>query len=209
MEVKKGNQENIMKEVWLFMLGVNFWNIFGAGILGSFINLPVVNYYMHATYLTGNHAHSAMWGVKGNIALAGMLFCVQHSVKKEYWSKKIVSIAFWSLNGGIACMMFFCLFPIGLFHMYTCMDQGLWAARSSTMQESSAYQMLTKGRTFSGHLFLWGGLFPLVYFVIKGYFNLRPTTSAKKLGDAKYKSFWLDNEHTQNIVGKKAAKKTN
>eukprot|EP01084_Bolivina_argentea_P234498 394794_1 len=103
MEVKKGNQENIMKEVWLFMLG----------ILGSFINLSVVNYYMHATYLTGNRAHSAMLGVKGNIALAGMLFCVQHSVKK------VASIAFWSLNGGIACMMFFCLFPFGLFHMFT------------------------------------------------------------------------------------------
>eukprot|EP01084_Bolivina_argentea_P076950 139487_1 len=59
----------------------------------------------------------------------GMLFCVQHSVKKEYWSKKIISIAFWSLNGGIACMMFFCVFPIGLFHMSTGMDRGLWAAR--------------------------------------------------------------------------------
>ncbi|MCP4139437.1 MAG: hypothetical protein GY755_03955 [Chloroflexi bacterium] len=90
---------------------------------GSFINLPVVNYYMHSTYLTGNHAHSAMWGVKGNIALAGMLFCMQHSIKKEHWSPKLVSIAFWSFNGGIALMMFLCLFPIGLFHMYVTMDQ--------------------------------------------------------------------------------------
>eukprot|EP01084_Bolivina_argentea_P136251 239976_1 len=139
------------------MLVVNFLNIFCACILGSFINLPFVNYYMHATYLTGKHAHSARSGVKANIELSGMLFCVQHSDKKEYWSKKIVSIAFRSLNGGIACMMFFCLFPIGLFHMYTCMDQGLWASRSSTMQESSAYQMLTIGRALGGHLFLWGG----------------------------------------------------
>ncbi len=143
LEKKKGNQKHVMRGVWLFMLGVNFWNIFGAGILGSFVNLPIVNYYMHATYLTGNHAHGAMWGVKGNIAIAGMLFCVQHSVKTEKWSEKIVSTAFWALNGGIALMMFLSLFPIGLYHMYTCMDQGLWAARSHKIQESSVYQNLT------------------------------------------------------------------
>eukprot|EP00483_Globobulimina_turgida_P009453 UN09472 len=119
-----------MRGVWLFMLGVNFWNVFGAGIVGSFINLPVVNYYMHSTYLTGNHAQAAVWGVKDNIAIAGVLFCVQHTVKEEYWSPQIVSVAFWSLNGGIAAHMFLSMFPAGLRHMYTAMAEGLWAART-------------------------------------------------------------------------------
>ncbi len=34
---KQGNQKYVMKEVWLFLLGVNFWNVWGAGVLGSLI----------------------------------------------------------------------------------------------------------------------------------------------------------------------------
>jgi nitric oxide reductase subunit B len=192
LEQAKGNQKHIMRGVWLFMLGVNFWNIFGAGILGSFINLPVVNYYMHATYLTGNHAHGAMWGVKGNMAIAGMLFCVQHTVKTEAWNDKLVSIAFWSLNGGIVLMMFLSMFPIGLIHMYTCVGEGLHAARSQEMQQSQIYQTLSKGRAIGGHLFLWGGLFPLIYLVVSRYFRLKSTT--KDHDAEKYKSFWLEQD---------------
>ncbi len=48
---------------------MNFWNVFGAGMFGSLINLPIVNYFEHATYITHNHAHAAMFGVKGNIGL--------------------------------------------------------------------------------------------------------------------------------------------
>eukprot|EP00483_Globobulimina_turgida_P002773 UN02778 len=195
LEQAKGNQKHIMRGVWLFMLGVNFWNVFGAGILGSFINLPVVNYYMHSTYLTGNHAHAAMWGVKGNIAIAGVLFCVQHTVQEKYWSPKIVSVAFWSLNGGIAAQMFLSLFPAGLLHMYTCMAEGLWAARTHDMYNSAIFQNLAKGRAFGGHIFLWGGLVPLVYFVISRYFYLKPTTQNIEK-NRKYDSFWLDAAHT-------------
>jgi len=34
----------VMEGVWLFILGVNFWNIFGAGVFGSVVSLPIVNY---------------------------------------------------------------------------------------------------------------------------------------------------------------------
>jgi nitric oxide reductase subunit B len=192
LEKSKGNQKHVMSGVWLFMLGVNFWNIFGAGILGSFINLPVVNYYMHATYLTANHAHAAMWGVKGNMAIAGMMFCVQHTIKPEQWNDKLVSIAFWSLNGGIVLMMFLSLFPIGMIHMYICVGTGLYAARTQEFQASQIYQTLSKGRAIGGHAFLWGGLFPLVYFVCSRYFHLKSTT--KDHDAKKYKSFWIEED---------------
>ena len=64
-----------MGEVWLFLLGVNFWNVLGAGLMGPMINLPVINYYEHATFFTVGHAHGAMFGVKGNIALGSILYC--------------------------------------------------------------------------------------------------------------------------------------
>ena len=32
-------------EFHLFLVAVNFWNFFGAGVLGFIINLPIANYY--------------------------------------------------------------------------------------------------------------------------------------------------------------------
>src|SRR3972149_4744660 len=61
----EGKQAFVMDGVWLFILAINFWNIVGAGVLGSLINLPIVNYFEHSTYLTGNHAHDALYGVIG------------------------------------------------------------------------------------------------------------------------------------------------
>ena len=55
-------------EVFLFLVAVNFWNFFGAGVLGFIINLPIANYYEHGTYLTVNHGHAALMGVYGNLA---------------------------------------------------------------------------------------------------------------------------------------------
>ncbi len=102
-----------MGEVRLFLLGANFWYVLGAGLMGSMINLPVINYYEHATFFIAGHAHSAMFGVKGNIALASILFRVQHVITPEDWCPILVRTAFWSLNGGIALMMVLSTLPAG------------------------------------------------------------------------------------------------
>src|SRR5690606_35159669 len=110
----EGRQAVVMDGVWLFILAVNFWNIFGAGVFGSMINLPIVNYYEHGTWLTGNHAHAAMFGVKGNVAIAGMLFCCQHLFKRSAWNAKLIRVVFWSLQIGLVMMMVLALFPLGM-----------------------------------------------------------------------------------------------
>ena len=46
-----------------FLTASSFWNFLGAGVFGFLINLPIVNYYEHATYLTSNHGHTALFGV--------------------------------------------------------------------------------------------------------------------------------------------------
>jgi nitric oxide reductase subunit B len=185
-----GNQKYVMKEVWLFLLGVNFWNIWGAGVLGSFVNLPIINYFEHATYVTGNHAHAAMFGVKGNVALAGMLFCVQHLMTKECWSPKFVRGSFWCLNGGIALMMFLSLFPCGMYQMFMNFKYGFWYARSQDVREGAMFQALLKGRAIGGHVFIWGGMMPLVYFVIQGMCFRKPCTPIME-ADNKYRSTWF------------------
>ncbi|MCZ7679911.1 MAG: cbb3-type cytochrome c oxidase subunit I [Sandaracinaceae bacterium] len=125
-----GTQSTVMSGVWLFILAVNFWNIFGAGVFGSLINLPIVNYFEHSTYLTGNHAHAAMFGVKGNVAIAGMLFCCQHLFRRSAWNARLIRAVFWSLQIGLVLMMFLDLFPVGLYQLTMVLERGLWYARS-------------------------------------------------------------------------------
>jgi nitric oxide dismutase len=169
----EGKQTFVMEGVWLFILGVNFWNIFGAGVFGSIINLPIVNYYEHATYLTGNHAHAAMFGVKGNIALGGMLFCCQHLFHKSAWNARLVKTAFWSLNIGLAMMMFLDLFPVGLYQTYMAFSEGTWYARSQEIVTGPFFVYMTSARTLGGLVFIWGGLLPLLWFILSRGTRLR------------------------------------
>lgn len=171
-----GRQGFLMEGVWLFILAVNFWNIFGAGLFGSLINLPIVNYYEHATYLTGNHAHAAMFGVKGNIAIAGMLFCAQHLLPKAAWSEKIIRTSFWSLNLGIALMMFLCLFPVGIYQIMIVFQEGLWFARSQEIITGGVWKTLVYFRTIGATLFIVGGVLPLVWFFLSRAGQLRAET---------------------------------
>lgn len=162
----QGKQQFVMDGVWMFILAVNFWNIFGAGVFGSLINLPIVNYFEHGTYLTGNHAHAAMMGVKGNVALAGALFCCQHLFQRAYWSEKLVKTVFWSLQIGLAMMMLFDLFPVGVYQLSVAFTHGFWYARTQEIVTGPVFQMLTWLRSVGGMVFLFGGVLPLVWFVL-------------------------------------------
>jgi nitric oxide reductase subunit B len=175
-----GKQIFIMEGVWSFILAVNFWNIFGAGVLGSLINLPIVNYFEHATYLTGNHAHGAMFGVKGNIALAGALFCCQHLFNTESWNPKLIKSVFWSLNIGVALMMFLDLFPAGLYQLSIVLEDGLWLARAQETITGTVFQTLTFFRSIGGTIFAVG-VVSLIWFVLSRGFKLKPETG--KEGD--------------------------
>lgn len=170
---RKGNQRFVMEGVWLFILAVNFWNIFGAGVFGSLINLPIVNYFEHATYLTGNHAHAAMFGVKGNIALGGVLFCCQHLFRTESWNPRLIKVAFWSLNIGVGLMMFLDLFPAGLYQLSVTLEDGLWHARSQEIVTGTVFQTLTYFRAIGGLVFVVGVLL-LIWFILSRGAKLKP-----------------------------------
>ncbi len=176
---QKGNQQFVMEGVWLFILAVNFWNIFGAGVFGSLINLPIVNYFEHATYLTGNHAHAAMFGVKGNIALAGVLFCCQHLFRAGSWNPRLVKLAFWSLNIGVALMMFLDLFPAGLYQLSVVLDDGFWHARSQQIVTGSVFQTLTYFRTIGGVVFVVG-VVSLIWFILSRWTQLKPERDSQQ-----------------------------
>ena len=72
-----GQQQFVMREVWLFLSGVNFWHVLDACLMSSVLNLLVFNYYEHATFFTDGHAHGVTLDVKGDIALGGLPLCLR------------------------------------------------------------------------------------------------------------------------------------
>lgn len=163
-KINPGNRFGFM-EVFMFLVAVNFWNFFGAGVLGFIINLPIANYYEHGTYLTVNHGHAALMGVYGNLALATVLFCSQLLIKVEWWRPGTIKTAFWSINIGLLLMVFLDLFPAGIWQFKTVADHGLWFARSHQFVEGTTFQTLTWLRIIGGSLFTLGGVVPLVWFI--------------------------------------------
>lgn len=167
-------------EVFLFLIAVNFWNFFGAGVLGFIINLPIANYYEHGTYLTVNHGHAALMGVYGNLALAAVLFCCQLLFKVDWWKPKLIKTAFWSINAGLLLMVLLDLFPAGIYQFKTVAETGLWFARSHEFIESAGFQTLTWLRIVGGTLFTVGGVIPLVWFITSRRKGLKKETAEIK-----------------------------
>lgn len=156
-----------MPSIFLFLVGVNFWNFFGAGVFGLIINLPIANYYEHGTYLTVNHGHAALMGVYGNLSIGALLFCCRYLSKPEAWNERIVRRAFWSINIGLLLMVILDLFPAGIHQLFAAMDQGLWHARSQGFLQSPAFQTMTWLRIVGGTIFTLGGVLPLTWLVLR------------------------------------------
>jgi len=161
------------KEVFLFLIAVNFWNFFGAGVFGFIINLPIANYYEHGTYLTVNHGHAALMGVYGNLALAAILFCCQLLFTKEWWQPKLIRTMFWSINVGLILMVLLDLFPVGVWQFKTVTEKGLWFARSSAFIDSTPFQTFTWLRIIGGSVFTVGGVIPFAWFIVRGRKSLK------------------------------------
>jgi len=153
-------------EVFLFLIAVNFWNFFGAGVLGIIINLPIMNYFEHGTYLTINHAHAALMGVYGNISLAAFLFASKLLIKPGNWNKQIIKVSFWCINSGLMLMVLLDLFPAGAIQFRAVVDQGLWFGRSAEFIEGDIFKSFTWLRGIGATVFYAGGVIPLVWFVI-------------------------------------------
>ena len=172
-----------MTDVFLFLIGVNFWNFFGAGVMGFIINLPLANYYEHGTYLTVNHGHAALMGVYGNLSIAAVLFCCKLLSRPAAWSSRLVKVSFWSINMGLMLMVLLDLFPAGILQFEAVLDRGLWFARSAEFIDSEQFQMLTWMRIIGGSLFTVGGVFPLLYIVIRVSKNLKPSFQTRLVKD--------------------------
>ena len=109
----------------MFLVAVGFWNFVGAGVFGFLINLPIVSYFQIGTALTANHAHGAMMGVYGMLAVGLALFALRYIIPASKWPDKLAKISFWSLNIGLAWMMFVTLLPLGILQLWHSVNDGL------------------------------------------------------------------------------------
>jgi len=113
-----------------FFIATCFWNLIGAGVFGFLINPPIVLYYSQGLNTTPIHAHSALFGVYGCLALALMLFALRELVPEQMWNEKLLRFSFWSINIGLAVMMIFGLIPNGFYQLTESVNHGTWYARS-------------------------------------------------------------------------------
>jgi len=156
-----------------FLVASSFWNFLGAGVFGFLINLPIINYYEHATYLTANHGHTALFGVYGMLAIALILFSWRGLVKNEHWNDKLLKVVFWGMNGGLFLMFSTTLLPIGLAQFRYSFEKGFWFARSAEFYEMPFVKIIGTWRMVPDLIIIVLGALPLLYFLVKTFPKLR------------------------------------
>jgi len=163
----------------MFFVAVAFWNMLGAGVLGFSINPPLALYYLQGLNTTATHAHAALFGVYGFLALGFTLLILRYIRPQLTFDEKLMKTAFWWLNGGLALMLFTSLLPVGIIQFVASASEGLWYARSEALLQSDVLVTLRWVRTFGDVVFIVGAL-AVTWQVVKGVFclgaNAEPST---------------------------------
>ena len=177
--VQESESSKAFPDYWavMFLASVGFWNFLGAGVFGFLINLPIVSYYEIGTALTANHAHASMMGVYGMLSVGLALFCLRYIIPEKYWSDRAARISFWSLNLGLAWMVFATLFPLGVLQLYHSISVSYYDARTLNYLTTRANSILEWFRMPGDVVFIVGGTLPLLYLCSLGIFRRqKPTT---------------------------------
>ena len=151
-------------------VAVAFWNMLGAGVFGFMINPPISLYYLQGLNTTPVHAHAALFGVYGFLALGFTLMVLRYVRPQLVFSDSLMRTGFWWLNAGLALMMFTSLLPIGLFQFHASVSEGLWYARSEAFLQQPFLQTLRWVRTFGDVVFIVGALC-VSWQVVRGLFG--------------------------------------
>lgn len=162
-----------------FLVATAFWNLFGAGLLGFLINLPIVSYFQHGSWLTPTHGHGALMGVYGMLAIALLLYVLRNITKPAWWNDKLVAWSFWGLNAGLMGMILITLLPVGFMQMAESWTNGFHVARSFDFYQRPIVHALMWARMLPDTVFLVPGILPLVWLTFQGLRHLRPVQAAQ------------------------------
>ncbi|WP_254766350.1 nitric-oxide reductase large subunit [Salinilacihabitans rarus] len=165
------------KMAFYFIIASSVWNFFGAGVLGFFINLPLINYYEHGTYLTVAHAHGAMFGAFGFLAMGMAVYILRVTTRSDAWSERRLRAAFWLSNVGLALMLFLSLLPVGFLQLEVAFTEGYAAARSLSFYGSGTVQTLMWLRMPGDTLVILGSVVFAWDVAAKLLFQRKPTAT--------------------------------
>jgi nitric oxide reductase subunit B len=155
----------------MFLVAVGFWNFLGAGVFGFLINLPIVSYWEIGTQFTANHAHGAMMGVYGNLAIAFFMFVARYFIPRDAASDRAMALSFWSLNIGLVLMVICNLVPMGILQLYDALANGYWHAREPAFFQGDWVRRIEWVRLPGDTLFIVGGILPVVYLAVRMFLN--------------------------------------
>ena len=154
-------------------VAVAFWNMLGAGVFGFMINPPISLYYVQGLNTTPVHAHAALFGVYGFLALGFTLLVLRYVRPQLKFNASLMKTAFWGLNAGLVLMIATSLLPIGIIQFHASVSQGLWYARSEAFMQQDLLQTLRWVRTFGDVVFIIGAL-AMAWQVVIGFFSPAP-----------------------------------
>ena len=141
-----------------FFVAVAFWNMLGAGVFGFMVNPPIALYYIQGLNTTAVHAHAALFGVYGFLALGFTLFVLRYLRPNMQFNESLMKTAFWCMNIGLVMMISLSLLPIGLMQFHASYSVGTWWARGEVFMQQEILQTLRWTRTFGDVVFIVGGL---------------------------------------------------
>jgi len=139
-------------------VAVAFWNMLGAGVFGFMVNPPIALYYIQGLNTTPVHAHAALFGVYGFLALGFTILVLRYIVPGFAFNDKLMRFAFWGLNIGLVMMIATSLLPIGIIQAHASITEGMWYARSEAFMQQPLLETLRWVRTFGDIVFIAGGL---------------------------------------------------
>ncbi len=167
-------------------VAVAFWNMLGAGVFGFMINPPMSLYYVQGLNTTPVHAHAALFGVYGFLALGFTLLVLRYLRPGYAFSASLMKVAFWGLNAGLVLMIATSLLPIGIIQFHASVSQGLWYARSEAFMQQPLLQNLRWVRTFGDVVFIVGAV-AMALQVVLGLAGRQPLQAQPRprLGDVR------------------------
>jgi nitric oxide reductase subunit B len=126
---------------YTYIIGAAFWNFVGAGVFGGgTLNAPLVNYYEHGTFLTLNHAHTALFGAFGLLGIGLVYFCLRYIAGDERpFGEKMGMWAFWLYNAGLVLWILLNFFPIGWPQLNAVFEHGFAYARSVQFYDKTLF----------------------------------------------------------------------